>query len=340
MPPTNNSKLDVVIIGGGVGSSTFTKALKGLPIKLTTVVSAFDDGGSTGAIRRDYKGFALGDFRQCVFESMNLSEILGRTLNYRFGSGNLFGVNIGNIFIKSFLKQFRNERHGVFELHRTLGIKNNIYPVSYAYVKLCAELKNGTMLNDQKQIAEYLSFSTAPIKKIFLSKKAAIAPEVSRAIIEADILLFAPGHFFTSLMPHLAVSGFKEAWQRSRAKKIWFVNLLAHRGQDSFFSLRDYISWFERGLGKRPFDTLVLNKKIRKQVLARLKDRFVPVQIKQADLKTLKRNGVDTIVADLVSEVVRKQGANDTVLRAPLRHDTQKIRNFFLPLLNATKHYH
>lgn len=67
-------KKKVVLIGGGVGSSTFTRALLGLPIELTTVVSAFDDGGSTGAIRRDYGGIALGDFRQCVLVSLNLND--------------------------------------------------------------------------------------------------------------------------------------------------------------------------------------------------------------------------------------------------------------------------
>jgi len=52
----------IVLIGGGVGASTFTKAIKDLPIQLSTIVSTFDDGGSTGAIRRDYRGIALGYF--------------------------------------------------------------------------------------------------------------------------------------------------------------------------------------------------------------------------------------------------------------------------------------
>ena len=96
----------VVILGGGVGSSTFTKALKDLPIELTTIVSAFDDGGSTGALRRDYQGFALGDFRQCVVSSLNLQEKFVDSLNYRFGHGSLYGSNVGNLLLKSFLYQY------------------------------------------------------------------------------------------------------------------------------------------------------------------------------------------------------------------------------------------
>src|SRR5438105_2186626 len=100
----------IVLIGGGVGSSTFTQALKDLDINLTTIVSSFDDGGSTGAVRRDYGGIALGDFRQCVFASLDLNETLLSALNHRFGRGGLFGVNIGNLLVRSFLDQHKTER--------------------------------------------------------------------------------------------------------------------------------------------------------------------------------------------------------------------------------------
>jgi uncharacterized cofD-like protein len=322
-------KKKVVLIGGGVSSSTFTRALKDLPIDLVTIVSAFDDGGSTGAIRRDYGGIALGDFRQCVLASMPLDDTIISTLNHRFGRGNLFGINTGNILIRSFLDQHKDEREGILHLHELLGLKNRVFPVSYDFAKLYAVLSNGRVLGDQQQIAEHLSFAEASIKKLYLEPAAKIGKDAREAIVNADYLIFAPGHFFTSVLPHLYVNGFSAAWKKSKAKKIWCVNLLAHRGQDSYYGLREYLGWFENALGRKPFDMLVINESIDKKVLDLVRDRFEKTKIEEADMAYLKKKDVEVVIADLVSSQLRNQQKNDTVMRAPLRHDPKKIRIFF-----------
>jgi hypothetical protein len=98
--------------------------------------------------------------------------------------------------------------------------------------------------------------------------------------------------------------------------------------------LRDHLAWFERRLGRKPFHSLVLNKKVPARVLRTVSDRFDALKVLPEDLKYLKRHGVDRFTADLVSPSVRKQQANDTVMRAPLRHDVRKIQAFFRKFLN------
>lgn len=322
-------KKNVVLIGGGVGSSTFTKALKGLPVNLTTIVSAFDDGGSTGAIRRDYGGIALGDFRQCVLASLDLHEKVTQSLNSRFGRGNLFGINVGNLLLRSFLDQHGNEREGVARLHELLGLENRVFPVSYDFAKLGAKLSNKQVLSDQQQIADHLSFAEASIKELFLDAPARINSDAKEAMLKADYLIFAPGHFFTSVLPHLYVHGFAAAWKKSRAEKIWFVNLLAHRGQDSFYTLKDYLAWFEKNLGAKPFNLIVTNKNIDKKILDLVKDRFEKTKVTEDDLRHAESRKTDIVAADIVSPDLRPQQKNDTIMRAPLRHDPKKIRKFF-----------
>ncbi|MFH0890783.1 MAG: 2-phospho-L-lactate transferase CofD family protein [Candidatus Liptonbacteria bacterium] len=318
----------VVLLGGGVGSSTFTSALKDLPIQLTTIVSSFDDGGSTAAIRRDYGGFALGDFRQCVMANLTLPEELSNTLNFRFGRGNLYGINVGNILLKAFLSQFKDQRKGVSVLHKKLGIKHRVLPISHGFAKLQAVLSNGRILRDQSEIATYLNFQKAGIESISLNREAKINPDAKKAILEADYLIFAPGHFFTSVLPHIYVAGFRDAWLKSGAEKIWFFNLLAHRGQDSFYTLKDYLIWFENILGKKVFDRVIINKKISKNILKLVEDRFVPTRVSKSDLKYLKQRKIKPEIADVVSVAVRRQQANDLVMRAPLRHDVEKIKKY------------
>lgn len=323
------TKPSVVLIGGGVGASTFTKALKSLPINLTTIVSAFDDGGSTGAIRRDYRGFALGDFRQCLFASVDLETTVKKVIDYRFGRGNLFGVNVGNLLIKAFLQCAKSQRHGVVQLHKLLHLSNIVVPISYDYARLCARLTNNTVLTDQSQIQGYYSFSQAAIKSLFLSNNASISPEARSAIQSADYLVFAPGNFFSSILPNIYVKGFAESWKKSKAKKIFCFNLLAHRGQDSYYTLMDYLSWFQNKLGEKPFDIVIANKKIGKAIIHHVQDRFEVARITDTDKTMLDELGISMHIADLVSPILRKQPANDTVLRAPLRHDIKKIQAFF-----------
>ncbi len=325
---------NVVLIGGGVGSSVFTSSLLQLPVNLKTIVSSFDDGGSTGAIRRDYKGIALGDFRQCVLASVKFENSLLQAINHRFGGGSLFGINVGNLLIKSFLAQFPNERQGVLELHRILQLKNKIIPVSYTFAKLCAQLSNKFILRDQNEIATYLNFSEAAIKNLFLDKKALLSPEARKALRDADFLVFVPGHFFTSVLPHLLVEDFAKEWKKSKAKKVWFLNLLAHMGQDSFYTFKNYLSWFEKYLGKKPFDVVVVNKKVPQKILNMVKARFKAIEFTEEDARALQKHNIRVDIADLVSASIRKQQANDTVQRAPLRHDTKKIENYFKNLLS------
>lgn len=324
-----NKKANVVLIGGGVGSSTFTKALNGLPINLKTIVSVFDDGGSSGAIRRDYGGIALGDFRQCLLASLGLDEKISQAMNYRFGRGGLFGVNIGNLLIRSFLDQHATERDGVRELHRLLGLRNRVLPVSYDFARLRAKLANGMVLHDQQQIADHLSFAEASIKSLRLEPGASINTDAREAMSGADYLIFAPGHFFTSVLPHLYVRGFAAAWKKSGAKKIWFMNLLAHRGQDSYYTLRDYLRWFENVLGERPFDIIALNKNINEKILKKVRDRFEMVKVTDGDISYAEGRGIEVTSVDLASPELHVQQKNDTIMRAPLRHDVRKIRRFF-----------
>jgi uncharacterized cofD-like protein len=328
-------RTNIVLIGGGSGSSIFTQALKDLPVNLTTIVSSFDDGGSTGALRRDYGGIALGDFRQCIMANMDMEESFVKALNFRFGGGPLFGVNVGNILLKAFLLEYPTEREGIRQLHKALGLRNSVLPVSYDYAKLQATLTNHSTLEDQHQIATYLNFAEAGIRSLSLKPAARLAAEARTAMQRADYLIFAPGHFFTSVLPHVYVRGFADAWRRSRAQKLWFVNLLAHRGQDSHYTLKDYFAWFERSLGKRPFDMVITNRSVPKSVLRQVAHRFERVRIVPTDRALVRKQKMRFEVADLVSLSVRGQQANDTVLRAPLRHDVLKVRRFFAKLLDA-----
>lgn len=61
----------VVIFGGGSGLSQILKGLKLFPIDVTAVVSVFDNGRSTGRLRKDYHIPAVGDISKVL---LSMSE--------------------------------------------------------------------------------------------------------------------------------------------------------------------------------------------------------------------------------------------------------------------------
>jgi uncharacterized cofD-like protein len=324
----------VVIIGGGVGAATVTRALKDLPIQLTTIVSSFDDGGSTGMIRRDYGGWAVGDFRNCLLAASEVPEEIKQSLNHRFGPGQLFGAQAGNVFIKAILNTHKPFAKANKIMHRHFNIRHTILPVSVADSKIVAQLANGNLLEGQNEVAGYLSFSAAPIKAINLTRPAKILPQAARAIKDADVIIFGPGHFFTSLLPHLAVLGFAQAWKQSRAQKILLLNLLAHRGQDSYYTLVDYLKWFSKELGARPFNLIISGLPPAKSILKYISDRFVPVQVVTKDLEYLQKHGIRHLRTNLAGRSLRNQSANDTIQRAPLRHDEDRLKSVLAKIIS------
>jgi uncharacterized cofD-like protein len=325
----------VVIFGGGVGTSTFIKAANKFNIQVNAVVSSFDDGGSTGIIRRNYGGIALGDFRQSLSASLNLPKTLHGFINYRFASGYLSGTNAGNVLLRAFLNQFKTERSGVRAINALVGSKTTVMPISYDYAILQARLKNGEVLPNQDAIAKYVKTTDNGIADIFFDSPVKINPDVRMAVKAADCLIFAPGHFFTSVLPHIAMPGFAKLWRESHAKKVWFVNLLAHNGQDLNYSLFDYLNWFTQKLGTKPFDIIVINRVIPKDVLQKVSDRYSQINVTSEEVLKINRLGIKVLVADICNRQVRKLVAGDTVARAPLRHHEGKVAKVLQGILTT-----
>src|SRR3989338_5211565 len=90
------NKKNIVVFGGGTGSSTLLKGLVKLEnVQVTAVLAAFDDGGSGGKLRSQLNILPPGDPRVCLAATTQYEELL----NYRFQDGDLRGHTIGNIIL-------------------------------------------------------------------------------------------------------------------------------------------------------------------------------------------------------------------------------------------------
>src|SRR5438094_10518635 len=86
--------LNIVAIGGGTGHSTLLGGLKGYVdadgawsvARLGAIVTVTDEGGSSGALRKEFGMLPPGDVRNCITALAEEEHLLSRLFNYRFQS--------------------------------------------------------------------------------------------------------------------------------------------------------------------------------------------------------------------------------------------------------------
>lgn len=250
----------VVSIGGGTGNFVVLSGLK-QHVDLVAVVSMADDGGSTGILRDDLDVSPPGDARQCLV-ALSQSSLLRRSLmNYRFTKGVFKGHAIGNIILSGLEMMTGSFEHAIEEIGQMLDIKGSVLPVTTEKVRLKMVLKDGTVLQGEKDI--YLSeVIDRGYKNIYLEPSPSINPRVLEAIVSADVILMGPGGWYTSILPNLLVDGMVSAIKNSKALKIFIVNLMNRIGQTTQYCVSHYLEDLRSYFGEDVFDFILVNKTV------------------------------------------------------------------------------
>jgi uncharacterized cofD-like protein len=252
---------NIVAIGGGTGTFTILNALKDGPVHLAAIISMADDGGSTGLLRDQYGVLPPGDVRRALVALSESSQTMRDLFNYRFHSGDLKGHSFGNIFISVLEKVTGSFSSAVEEASNILKIKGAVVPVTLDDIRLHARLNNGKMVHGETNIDIPKTRERSPIKEVWLEPKARLNPRARTILREADIVVIGPGDIYTSLIPNLLVTGMKEELKRSKAKKIYFCNLMTKKGETDHFDGNDFAREMEKYLGKDVLDYAVFNNR-------------------------------------------------------------------------------
>src|SRR5437764_15233991 len=101
--------LNIVAIGGGTGLSTLLRGLKRYVggsgawsiARLGAIVTVTDEGGSSGALRKEFGVLPPGDIRNCIVALAEEEDLLSKIFNYRFqnGESSLGGHSLGNLLL-------------------------------------------------------------------------------------------------------------------------------------------------------------------------------------------------------------------------------------------------
>ncbi len=310
----------IVVIGGGTGLSTLLRGLKAHTDNLTAVVTVFDDGGSSGRLRRELGILPPGDIRDCLVALAESEPLMTQLFEYRFQGGALEGHAFGNLFIASLTGVTGDLESAVKETSKVLNIRGRVLPSAAQDVILWAEFADGTTIEGESQITR----ARKRIRRIGL-KPADVAPlpEVLQALTDAELIVLGPGSLYTSVIPNLLVGGVADAIRASRAIRVYACNVMTQPGETDGFSASDHVRALRDLVGADVITHVLVNvQRPRNRVLLSRYQAEGAEPVK-ADLEAIRQLGVLPIGEALISE------------EHLVRHDPHRLAHALLRVLEA-----
>ncbi len=262
--PKMDHDTKIVVIGGGHGLSTILRGLKRISENITAVVTVSDDGGSSGALRRDLGVLPPGDIRNCLAALSDDEEFLSQVLQYRFSSEtSVGGHNLGNLLLTALANITGSFELGIQELTRILAIHGKVTPSTLEDVNLVADVEIEN--NGKKECIRVFGESNITEKNgticnLEIEPKNVIAnPEAIKAILAADLIALGPGSLYTSVLPNLRVNGIAQALKASHGKIIYVCNVSTQPGETTNFTCYDHVKVIHNAIPDVSIDGVVCN---------------------------------------------------------------------------------
>ena len=129
--------------------------------------------------------------------------------------------------------------------------------------RLSAHLANGEIVTGTDNLEDGLD---APIEDLFLSSDGRtsapteswpVSHELEEALATADLFVFGPGSFYTSVVPSLLVGRLRDRLAASQAPTVFVCNVMTEPGRTDGWTVADFIRNFTRYSGFAPQITIV-----------------------------------------------------------------------------------
>ncbi len=327
MQAQTSGRKKVVTIGGGTGSPVLLSGLNRYARRydIAAIVTTFDDGGSSGRLRREFGIPALGDIRRCI--AALIPDRPSRTdlqdlLEFRFEAASDFENDaFGNLLLLVAMQRFGSLTAAITQLSNALSLNGRVLPVSEDCSTLCAKLTDGSVIRGESNIPKQTS-SNAKIADVYLDPPVSANPDALDAINSADLIVLGPGDLYTSVLPNLLPDGVIEALRKSRARIVQVCNLITRDGETEGFHASDFPKAINNLLAA-PNSAHLAERKVDAIVVNEYPDVITPVANRVAIDKTLFES-VDRVVVDELFDPAD-----------PTRHHPAKLAESVVKLLST-----
>ena len=254
--------MKVVAFGGGHGLSASLRALRRVPeLEITAVVTVADDGGSSGRLRAERGVLPPGDLRQAL-AALAGDDAGARLFQYRFGGADpLAGHPVGNLVLTGLMELHRDPVEALEAAAELLRVSGRVLPMSRVPLSIAADVRDedGAVRPVRGQHAVAITRGHVEAVRIMPAEPPACT-EVLAAVETADWLIFGPGSWYTSVIPHLLVPQLAGAIQASPALRLVTLNLAAEK-ETASLSLPDHLGALTRYLPGLRVDVVLADGK-------------------------------------------------------------------------------
>ncbi len=324
----------VVVIGGGTGTYTVLSGLKKYPLDLSVIVSMMDSGGSNRVLRDEFGILPTSDLRQCIvaLAGKNANGIIRNLFTYRYTKGvGIEGMTFGNLFMAALADIYGSQERAIEKTCELLEVTGKIIPVTFDDAHLIATYDNGTRVLGEHYIDEPDDKNAKRrIVELSIIPDARATKSAVNAISSADLIVIGPGDLYTSVICNFVVSGIAHAIKKSKAKKVYVMNLMTKTGQTYGFSANDHIREIEKYIGEGVLDYVIVDStnKLPSGTLKRYKEAKTSRVVD--DLANTK---IKVIRKSLLSKNVYEKSKSDKLIRSLIRHDSNKLAHAIVDLL-------
>lgn len=238
----------LVAFGGGHGLGVSLRALRRcqpvLDLALTAVVTVGDNGGSSGRLRAQRGVLPPGDLRQALAALADGDQQHARTaalFQHRF-AGPVFtgddgddgdplaGHPVGNLVLCGLLELLGDPVAALDHAAAMVRASGRVLPMSCAPVSLEARIHGADPTRPAETVTvrgqHEVAVSPGEVASVRLNPpEPAACREAVAAVGEADWLVFGPGSWYTSVIPHLLVPELAAAIVASPARRLVILNL-------------------------------------------------------------------------------------------------------------------
>ncbi len=271
----------IVALGGGHGLAASLRALRrlrvrlGMPLDITAVVTVGDDGGSSGRLRAERGVVPPGDLRQALSALADVDDpVAGHTvqlMQHRFdGDDPLGGHAVGNLMLCGLMELAGDPVTALDHAAAMVRSCGRVLPMSREPVRIEADVLGAkperpdevVLVRGQHAIAVTLGeVQTVRLAPAGPGAGSVVGcTEAVAAINGADWLIFGPGSWYTSVIPHLLVPEFAAAISSSSAKRLVTLNLAVDT-ETSGLSLADHLAALGRYLPGLRVDVVLADSK-------------------------------------------------------------------------------
>ena len=233
---------NIVVIGGGNGINNVLAGLKKYTNNITAIVSVTDYGKSKESAKKlNIK--PIEDIKDSIVALAIDSKKMKNLMDYRFQEGILKGISFGEVYLSAMEHSTGSFINSIDQTNRILYMTGKVLPVTLDEMKICAELQDGTVVEEKDKILEAVSEKITKINRVYITpSNCKVAPGVLEAIKKADAIVLGPGSLYTNVLPNLLIKNVAKTIRESKALKIYVSNIMTEPGQTDDYDVLDHIN--------------------------------------------------------------------------------------------------